>query len=172
MKLSDLTFEQRKDKNGKIRLKTNMVCPICKKTRWVSKDNIKTLLEKDTYTGKCKHCRPKGKDANGYKGGKYIASTGYIAILITDDDPFVCMRTARGTTYEHRHIMAKHLDRPLTRFEHVHHRDGNKTNNSIDNLELVNGQTHCLITQMETEINRLKKENAKLREDLYKWIRS
>jgi hypothetical protein len=37
---------------------------------------------------------------------------------------------------EHRVVMAEHIGRPLTRDENVHHLDGDRTNNRLDNLEL------------------------------------
>jgi len=42
----------------------------------------------------------------------------------------------KGYVLKHRYIMAQILGRPLERWEQVHHRDGNKTNNSPSNLEL------------------------------------
>lgn len=43
-----------------------------------------------------------------------------------------------GYVAEHRLIMARHLDRPLTKKETVHHKDGNQ-NNNIANLQLRTG---------------------------------
>jgi len=37
---------------------------------------------------------------------------------------------------EHRHVMEQHLGRPLRADETVHHRDGNRSRNVIENLEL------------------------------------
>lgn len=41
---------------------------------------------------------------------------------------------------EHRVIMERHLGRPLTQTEVVHHRDGDKANNNLSNLELLSSQ--------------------------------
>lgn len=43
-------------------------------------------------------------------------------------------------TYVHRWVMEKHLERKLTALEVVHHRDGNKLNNNINNLWLFPSQ--------------------------------
>lgn len=46
---------------------------------------------------------------------------------------------------EHRHVMEQYLGRPLTPNENVHHRDGNKANNAIANLEVMTARNHTLI---------------------------
>jgi hypothetical protein len=43
---------------------------------------------------------------------------------------------------EHRWIMEKHLGRFLDRNEVVHHKDHNRSNNDIDNLELMTAKQH------------------------------
>lgn len=46
----------------------------------------------------------------------------------------------RGRT--HRLVMEAHLGRKLERNEHVHHKDGDKTNNHISNLQLMTASEH------------------------------
>lgn len=46
----------------------------------------------------------------------------------------------------HRRIIEEHIGRKLTKQEHVHHIDGDKVNNRIDNLCIVeSSSTHALI---------------------------
>jgi hypothetical protein len=48
------------------------------------------------------------------------------------------IRGNRRQAHEHRLVMADILGRPVTRGERVHHEDGNKSNNSLQNLFLFN----------------------------------
>ena len=78
-----------------------------------------------------------------WKGGRG-KSRGYIVARVYPEDPLYCMGVtqADGARYafEHRLVVARHLGRPLTEHETVHHIDGNKENNDISNLQLRLGK--------------------------------
>ena len=44
--------------------------------------------------------------------------------------------------YEHRYVMERHLGRELKYSEHIHHKDRNKLNNSIGNLQIMTQSEH------------------------------
>lgn len=48
-----------------------------------------------------------------------------------------------GYVYKHRLIMEEKLGRRLRRWETVHHKDGDRTNNISDNLDLVSNKEHA-----------------------------
>lgn len=56
---------------------------------------------------------------------------------------------------EHRHIMQLHLGRKLKRFEFVHHINGDKKDNRIENLELMNGHQHAIEHNQKYSISKL-----------------
>jgi hypothetical protein len=69
-----------------------------------------------------------------------VAGTGYLnhGYLIVPVPPELRHLVADGETSigEHRLVMAKHLGRALHAFESVHHKNGDRLDNRIENLEL------------------------------------
>lgn len=84
--------------------------------------------------------RASGPDHGSWKGGRVQSSGGYIACLIDKNSPFSSMRPTNGYVLEHRLVMAEHLGRPLRADESVHHINGDKKDNRIENLQLRQGQ--------------------------------
>jgi HNH endonuclease len=61
---------------------------------------------------------------------------GYVLVYVHPEHRFSAMARAGSRVMEHRLVMAEHLDRPLASDEFVHHRNGMRDDNRIENLEL------------------------------------
>lgn len=70
------------------------------------------------------------------EGTKRIDHHGYVRVKLPDHP----MAAIGGYVLEHRLVMARHLGRDLRPEETVHHMNGVKTDNRIENLELWSGQ--------------------------------
>lgn len=77
-----------------------------------------------------------GRKHHNWNGGRHIDKNGYVQILLEKNDVFFKMAMTSGRVLEHRYIMANHLGRCLESYETVHHIDGNRQNNKIENLQL------------------------------------
>jgi len=65
-------------------------------------------------------------------GARRLLSTGYVQI-----------KTPRqGWMFEHRYVMQESLGRKLTREEEVHHRNGQRDDNRLENLAIVPRRKH------------------------------
>lgn len=74
-----------------------------------------------------------GKKNPNYRGGRSIMSSGYVRVLIEGVGSY---------ELEHRLVMENFLGRKLEKGEIVHHKNGNKQDNRIENLELMTNSGH------------------------------
>lgn len=90
-----------------------------------------------------------------WKGGRKLDSTGYVLVK----DP----KSTRSDGYimEHRLLIEKHLGRELKQDEQVHHIDGDKTNNAIDNLSIMNKSDHMRLHALEKNEWRNRDEQGR-----------
>lgn len=83
-----------------------------------------------------------GQSSPGYKGG-IKEHEGY-RLILSRDHPY-CNKD--GYVYEHRLIMEAYLGRYLRPDEDVNHIDGDRSNNKIENLEVMSHSEHAAFHQ-------------------------
>ena len=115
----------------------DIVCQTCK--------NKFTILVSQLKHRSYKHCsklcyKRTGKLNPRWKGGK-VKTGGYIYIY----NPKHPNSTNNGYICEHRLIMEKHIGRFLTKEEVVHHINGIKDDNRIENLIVTTTSKHSRI---------------------------
>lgn len=103
-------------------------CPDCKKERWVQ------LFKNKPKYYRCIRCANTKEKSSRWKGGK-TKDKGYIRINQGNDQYFK----------EHRLIMAKFLGRSLIKSEIVHHINGIRDDNKIENLKLMTISEHITL---------------------------
>lgn len=103
-----------------------------------------------------------------------IDTNGYVQLYVPKEDPLIKLNKI-GTKYfglwipYHRYIYSEHLGRCLKSWEHIHHKDTDKTNNNFDNLEIwllghgVGGRLVDILNSLSKEviINLISQTNHK-----------
>lgn len=115
-------------------------CHRCGNERWVQlgKGGPVSLMCINCYRIKTRHHTTRS-----------ITDRGYVILSIAEDHKYYKMarkpkKFKTALIFEHRLVMAEHIGRLLTREEIVHHKDGNKFNNNIENLELTSPGKHIV----------------------------
>lgn len=129
--LDTLSIKTQKTIVGSPRLYIHIECVRCGITRPVGLNTLRNKIKK--FSGNCKICNVRSR-SNGIsvsRGGyvmirKYILSEEELAFCLGDKD-FI---------WEHRLVMSKYLNRPLYQHENVHHINGERGDNRLENLEL------------------------------------
>ena len=115
-----------------------------KKGTPLSAEHRKNLIGKNfgnTPWNKGKKCPNLSKEQHyKWRGGKFT-SGGYIAVYCPNHPH----PKFGNYVYEHRLVMEKQIGRFLTPSAIVHHKNGVKHDNRIENLELMNKSEHNMI---------------------------
>jgi hypothetical protein len=95
---------------------------------------------------------PKGANSFAWKGGRTVHGDGYIYVYA----PYHPHRNKHGQVLEHRIVMEEYVGRYLTSSEEVHHINGNKHDNRIENLRMLTTSDHAILHKRHTHIIRAK----------------
>lgn len=125
-------------------------CKRCERDQPLLEDGLCSNCRGHVKKGRLKRGTPEftarfsGSGNNGWKGGRHVDAMGYVWLRIGTGDPIGQeMLTSRSKRYvqEHRLVMARFIGRPLDRSETVHHRNGTKADNRLENLKLFSSSS-------------------------------
>jgi len=88
-----------------------------------------TILHQRKYSG----LKRRGDKNYLWKGGKYKCKDGYVWVYVPNHPN----KNKDRCVLEHRFVMEKHIGRYLKKSELVHHKNGIRDDNRIENLELI-----------------------------------
>ena len=126
-----------------------VACSVCGEDCFV----VKHLAEKGALPLCGQKCNAKRKSL--LHTGAERVQRGYV-VVHRPDHP---MAAKSGKLLGHRLVMSEHLGRPLEPGEVVHHKDGNRSNNAIENLELMSGhKEHAAVHAQESELYQLRQQ--------------
>lgn len=121
--------------------KSGRYCRRCSYIRYSTKKCLKcdSQIDKRNVSGLCRECKPVFGVISHYKwvggeNGKYIDKNGYVWVTTPPGHG----RRLRGQRRmpEHRLVIEQNINRELFDFETVHHINGVRDDNRIENLEL------------------------------------
>ena len=108
----------------------------CGKELQVLGNNLRRGNSKSCGCADLQRKRQKAQLCHNWSGGRWINKDGYVMVYITDADKKYIRSSSRTYELEHVLVMSRHMNRMLTKEETVHHINGKRDDNRIENLEL------------------------------------
>lgn len=146
---------------GRVRKVRNNVFKECEECGKLLMINQSLITKQNQQTFFCDaKCRDKFRSFGGnniWKGG-YIHGSGYVYVSRGESKRYL----------QHRAVMEEYLGRKLSKKEHVHHLNGIRSDNRLENLMVVNYLKHPteknkLIDKLQERIRNLEEICRKLR---------
>lgn len=102
----------------------------------VSQGTLANIMRRHGLSTKDRKRTYRGTQHHLWQGGRHLNTQGYWMVPAPEGHEHNGMTGGRGYVLEHRLLMAQALGRPLERWEIVHHRNGDRQDNRLTNLEL------------------------------------
>lgn len=131
--------------------KINISCPVCHERFERYESSIKKALRQSAIWI-CQACTLGRKNVSSAKPLLTKRKKGECVEIKTED----------GWVFEHRYIMEQHLGRKLAVSEVVHHKNHNRSDNRIENLEVMDHGDHTRLHH--TGLKRSDKTKLKISE--------
>lgn len=167
-----------KDTKGRTRTKIKICCAACKIWRFTNSINIGKIRK--GQINYCQECVYNKRGQSSRSGQRGIKKTTYgyirrhIKTFSKNEREILLPMLEKWSPVigEHRAVMALTLGRPLLSSEIVHHLNGDKTDNRIENLRIISHAEHrrehaqiiLELSLAQEKIKKLQDENKRLRQ--------
>lgn len=105
------------------------------------KANRLNLLKDQEVIGAISGYAREGESGSNWKGGRKKNKSGYVLVLDRENP----MSDCKGYVLEHRKVMGEHIGRALIESEKIHHINGIKDDNRIENLVIISESEHTIL---------------------------
>lgn len=146
----------------------DLTCKICgvvfKKDEKVLKNDLKRGINAGKFCSReCFYKSPERSPQTGKKGvlhagwkGGVLMERGYRMVMANEHPKSVLKGSGLRYIREHRLIMESMLGRMLNDTEVVHHLNGDRSDNRIENLKLMTKSEHSRLHMLETMAKKTK----------------